>query len=52
MYSNMELKQSEKLMKEVEAAWQRAKFINGIMSGKYRSMQIKNKIRAKRAKRA
>ena len=49
MYSNMELKQSEKLMKQVEASWERLNFIRGIMSGKYRSMQIKNKRKAKRA---
>lgn len=50
MYTPELIKQMEKSQKANEAFWTRLNFIKGIMSGRYRHMQIKNKI--KRAKRA
>lgn len=49
MYTAKELEQMEKNRKKQEAYWTRLNFIKGIMSGRYRHMKIKNKIRAKRA---
>lgn len=49
MYSMKDFEQMEKQRKKSEAYWTRLNFIKSIMSGGYRHMKIKNKIRAKRA---